>query len=578
MIDYQAILQNHGFRKLYRIKDGATNKHIDHISFPTNDGAQAHVEVAPSKVIRRNELEAILADHDAALPSDEPELTSLLTALAKAEPEQRKEYAQQAGWNADKSQFSLVGRMIGTKSPQFLGARQIDDVADKSGKLSASGTAETWRDSIAQIASHSSIMMFAICIGLAAPLLAIVDRGSFSISIFGRSRRGKTLATLAGASLLGIGRSEDLMNWRLTEARLGQRLPEYNDMMLPIDEMATMKGNKRAKYDRLYDFAYSLAGGWEEGRHSSFMQNHGGKVGRWRCILLTQSEHSVRSLAESLHVSRGGGEAIRLIDVPALLDGLDHLFDRLPTDFDFSTFTDWQSATFAELINACKANHGAAFDAYIENIICERAMLRHEIESHVADFVAGVCDQFAGPEAIDLAQKCGIIYAGGRLGVKFGIVNWSADHVFDAVAKCFRAARALLPDDGQLTKEGVQALRAKLKTLPRLQTKSSNASQKKDAQSGYKEFEKRRIRYLIRIEDFKLVFASQHQRELVTNWLIAKRRIALANSKAKAAPAPQEQFVWHDGKRRRSHEIFWPRRQKKKVKHEKNKATRERKK
>ena len=76
-------------------------------------------------------------------------------------------------------------------------------------------------------------------------------------------------------------------------------------------------------------------------------------------------------------------------------------------------------------------------------------------------------------------------------------------------------------------------------------------------------------RYVIKRDAFNSIFASGTQRALVIEWLIQKQRITLATPKASAgapSPKPQEQFMWPDGKRRRSFEIRWPRKSRRPVK------------
>ena len=63
---------------------------------------------------------------------------------------------------------------------------------------------------------------------------------------------------------------------------------------------------------------------------------------------------------------------------------------------------------------------------------------------------------------------------------------------------------------------------------------------------------------LVKREKFNAIFASNFQRELVTNWLVQKKHVTLA----KISSGPQkmkEQHFWPDGERYRSVEIFWPR-------------------
>jgi len=202
--------------------------------------------------------------------------------------------------------------------------------------------------------------MFAISVALAAPLLAIVNRQSFTINLFGRSRAGKSVATLVGASVIGMARTGDLMTWNITDARLEQRLAEFNDAVFPIDDLTTMRGTDKEKYQRIRELAYRITGGWTTARHDSFTSAHEGAHHDWNCIVLTSSEKSVRELAHAVKLERQHGEALRLIDVPAVIDGQDHIFDRLPNDLDKSNFEAWRRNAFANPMRASKtmAEHG----------------------------------------------------------------------------------------------------------------------------------------------------------------------------------------------------------------------------
>src|SRR5271170_551161 len=103
-----------------------------------------------------------------------------------------------------------------------------------------------------------------------------------------------------------------------------------------------MKGSDKEKYPRIRDVAYRISQGWSTARHSSFTAAHGGVHGSWRTIALTSSERSIRDLAQAVKLSRQHGEALRLIDLPAVFDGLDHIFDRLPEDLNGSNFHAWK--------------------------------------------------------------------------------------------------------------------------------------------------------------------------------------------------------------------------------------------
>jgi len=152
------------------------------------------------------------------------------------------------------------------------------------------------------------------------------------------------------------------------------------------------------------------------------------------------------------------------------------------------------------------------------------------------------------------------------LGIRYSILPWEEDELRDAVTKAYTAARALLPDDGVLLRRGRQALKKQLHRLPLISTPDDDDALQLDYDklNGYRWRTSEARHYVIKNESFQRIFASAEQQELVTAWLIGKKRVTLAGtpkSSRGAARKPKNQFTWPDGKRRRSFEIIWPRSQ-----------------
>ena len=247
-----------------------------------------------------------------------------------------------------------------------------------------------------------------------------------------------------------------------------------------------------------------------------------------------------------------------------MFDGLEHIFDRPPEDLDRRNFQDWKKETFEKIADACEKNHGKAFRKYIKFLIADRAELEKYVHARIAYFVRHVCDEFDRDVARDVAEKFGLIYAAGRLGIRCKLLPWGKTELRRAITKCYVSARDLLPDDGVAIRQGITALRAKLRELPRT-SKKAVAEPDFDEIDGYRQRQKTANRYVIKRDAFNSIFASGTQRALVIEWLIQKQRITLATQKASAgapSPKPQEQFFWPDGKRRRSFQILWPRKPK----------------
>ena len=179
---------------------------------------------------------------------------------------------------------------------------------------------------------------------------------------------------------------------------------------------------------------------------------HGG----WRSISITSSERAIRDLAMAVKLERQHGEALRLIDQAAALDGLDHIFDRLSADFAASDFKDWKTETFAKISDACERNHGKVFRKYIKCLIAHGPDVERYVDKRIAFFVQYVCDEFDGDVARDVAEKYGLLYAGGMLAIRYELAPWEKDELLDAITKCYVAARDLLPDDGVSVRQGVE--------------------------------------------------------------------------------------------------------------------------
>jgi uncharacterized protein (DUF927 family) len=485
-----------------------------------------------------------------------------------SDPPEQRVYEAHVGWTKNGNAYVTADNVIGQMPNNIVGVNRSNSIDDLSGKLSTSGDWNSWRDNVGELARLSSIMMLAICISFAAPLLYVLKRRSFMICISGKTRTGKTVATLMGSSIPGIGQVDQLITWRLTDARLEQRIAEYNDAVFPIDDLETMseKGAKE-KYLRIRNIAYNLEQGWAMGRHNSFAITHGGAHEHWRCIAITSNEKSIRDLAQSAKLNRQPGETLRLIDVPAVLSGLDHIFDRSPSNSEISDFQDWKAETFSKIAHACEQNHGATFQKYISKLIAHRNGLKQYLHAGINYFVKQVRDECDGDIARDVAEKFGLIFVGGMLGKRYGLVPWKKSELLDAVTKCYLAARELLPDDGVALRHGIQALKERLRELPSLsdQPTSKTAKWHYENVDGYRKGESSMYRCIIKCDAFNSIFASTYERNLVLNWLIRKGQIALAVSKTAtpgSEPRLKKQHEWPDGERRRSYEICWPRKSK----------------
>ena len=382
------------------------------------------------------------------------------------------------------------------------------------------------------------------------------------ICIVGPSRSGKSIATLMAGSVIGIGKGSDLVTWNITDARLEQRLSGFNDCVFPIDDLMALRDQKdRDRYLRIQSIAYKLAQGWATARHDSFTQGRGGNHAGWRTIALTSNEVSIRDLARKMGLERQRGEAIRLIDLPAFDDGQDHIFDRMPRKLSVAAMVDWKRQKFSDIAEGCEANHGAAYRRYVTSMIAMGPRLAPFVQNRIAYFIRHVRDGQDTDLSRDIAKRFAILYAGGMMARRAGLVGWDSKELLAAIKKCYVKARAMLPDDGELLRAGLEILAQKLAALPVLSSRNAGQFDKKrwDALDGFKKLGSGQVSSLIKRYVFDSLFVSKHQQELVEAWLLNSDRLAkgLPKSGGTNLSVPKEQHIWPDGRRRRSLEVLY---------------------
>src|ERR1700761_6877402 len=197
-------LTNGKIRKIARTHNKANDSYSEVIQFPDSQSATKRIELLPSVVHDLSALEKNLRDAGAALPKDDHELRELLQSVANSDAPTEWVYEAQTGWTRDRQAFVTLDGVIGSGgSANVKGVKRAQAVGDLSGRLSTNGTVDQWRDTVGKACLNSTILMTAISASLAAPLLTIVNRLSFTINLFGKPRSGKTIATLAAGSVIG---------------------------------------------------------------------------------------------------------------------------------------------------------------------------------------------------------------------------------------------------------------------------------------------------------------------------------------------------------------------------------------
>jgi hypothetical protein len=282
-------------RKIARVRNEADDSYFDVIEFRTTNNKRRRLEVAPSEVNNVAHFAGLLLNADALLPKEKESRETLLTSVAGTEAAERWEYAAQAGFIRAQKGYVFHDGFVGSSKVKILGGRNPKPGENGPVRLAVRADSTSWAGSVGCLAKYSTALMLSVSAAFAAPLLAFTNRGSFAINMTGPSRSGKSIATLVGASVIGVACVDDLLSWNTTDAALEERLAEFNDALFPIDDLENMKGNgTKDKYGRICTLAYNISHGSPKDRHSSFQKGH---ARRWRVIVLTSSEKTLQDFA-----------------------------------------------------------------------------------------------------------------------------------------------------------------------------------------------------------------------------------------------------------------------------------------
>lgn len=181
------------------------------------------------------------------------------------------------------------------------------------------------------------------------------------------------------------------------------------------------------------------------------------------------------------------------------------------------------------------------------------------VQNRIKHFIRHVRDAQDTDLSRDIAKRFAVLFAGGMLARRAGLIGWDSRELLAAIRQCYVKARSMLPDDGELLRDGLEILAQKLTALPVLSSRNAGQFDKKrcDALDGFKKPSSGPACYIIKRHVFDGLFASRHQQELVEAWLLNNDQLtkALPKRSGSNATVAKEQHIWPDGVRRRSLEI-----------------------
>jgi len=276
--------------------------------------------------------------------------------------------------------------------------------------MTAAGTIEGWRDSVAVKCAGNPLMIVAVSLAFAGPLLEPLGLDGGGIHLRGASSRGKSTVQRVAVSVWGSPRF--LHSWRATANGLEGVAAASNSTLLALDELAEISGREAGAA------AYMLANGTGKARASR--TGAARAAARWRVMVLSSGEITLADKMAEDGARSAAGQAVRLLDLAA--DGRTYgAFDTLNGARD--------GAAFADLLRATTAMHyGTAGTAFVAAFLENRDDATKTVREAMASFRDLAARRFGMTgegQSVRASDRLGMIAAAGELATAWGITGWT---------------------------------------------------------------------------------------------------------------------------------------------------------
>ncbi|ELQ3646341.1 DUF927 domain-containing protein [Escherichia coli] len=338
--------------------------------------------------------------------------SALANWIIGQKPATRWTLAASAGWTDDNRAYLLPdGHIIGDENPAlFMGKRNV------TGGWTTSGTADTWRESVARLVDGNSLMMVCVAMPFAGPLLKLADIQNFGLHLYAPSTTGKTTCATLAASVCGEP-SALKMTWNGTASGIGNKAAARCDSFLWLDELG--EGNPKA----IDKAIYALFNG--SGRIRAAQD--GGDTSRdsWRLPVISTGEADTVTFAGRAQITLAPGQLVRLLNIPVESMQPENLHGY-PT----------AGAHARALTRACNSSFGAVFREWITWLIRNRQEAENTTRQRLDKWQAAAAEKYPdSPQVCRVADAFAVLEAALVLTRPF--TGWDAAACCDAVVRVF---------------------------------------------------------------------------------------------------------------------------------------------
>lgn len=336
----------------------------------------------------------------------------LMDYLQREKPDTRIKLVGKMGWHG--SAYVTPVDVIGSSSEPlhyYSDKKALNRAAQK-------GSLEAWKDDIARFCVGNPLLMFAVSIPFAGPLLEWLGMDTKGFHMMGPSSLGKSsITTVAGSVCGGV---DYYRTWNTTAAALEPTASEHSDSVLILDEINQCDPHTVGKT------VYQLGNG--EGKTRATDTGAGTRIQHtWRLVWLSNGERSLKEIQERAGVKTEAGQEMRLLHIRADLHASER--DRSTKGIYQELHGFAHGAALSEYLKAQVAlNHGHAFPAFIEYLCSaqqeDKARLIAYLHRSIETFQDNMLTNDASGQARRAAMAFALVGLSGELATKQGITGW----------------------------------------------------------------------------------------------------------------------------------------------------------
>lgn len=411
--------KNQGYSSLLEWDDIDGNTHQEIIS-------QADLE-GEAKDVRR-----MLADGGLRLKSKSGSIDYLIDYLRSCAPDRRFIIVDRLGWHKNKDGklfFALKDKVIGQSQEEIIFNSTAPDEALPA--LEVSGTAEEWRDNVANLCNYSTRATLGVCMAFAAPMARLLDVPTFGIHLKGKTSRGKSTVACIASSVYGRFSSYK-KSWQGTQTGMEGLAYNYNDLLLPLDEISNIDPKD------VSNVIYAIGNEVDKNRGAKNGLNRTTKT--WREVVLSTGEETVTEMLRKANLKAQAGLEVRMpsINAQATDDEEMGVNESFPAGYN--------AQSYKELLEGnCKKYHGAVFERWIEFLITlDPDNLREEYTRFRDSFIQ---EYRPTNQNRRIANNFAFVAFAGELATGAALTGWEMERetsghswAREAVGICFKSA------------------------------------------------------------------------------------------------------------------------------------------